>query len=87
VGAPGQNNPRQAGNADSLGAEAEMGPSDDLLRVFMLNTDGKLSGPLWSQEMKDGLEGPSVLLVQRLKDAVERAYPPPSPASAKQPAP
>lgn len=69
------NNPTQEGIGTSLGAGGEVGPPYDLLRVFMLTTDGKLSGPLWYREMKDGLDAPSVLLLQQLKDAVERAYP------------
>jgi len=69
------------GNSESLGARTEVGPSEDLLRVFAINPDGKRTAVLWSREMKDGLDGPSVLLVQQLKEAVERAYPtnPPAP--------
>jgi hypothetical protein len=81
------NDPRQAGSgaSTSLGAEAEVGPSDDLLEVYMLTPDGKLSGRLWWREMKDGLVGPSVLLLQQLKNAVEHAYP--TPPQAKKPTP
>jgi hypothetical protein len=84
---PGHN-PGQAGDSedsDNLGARSEVGPSDDLLRVFALNTDGKRTAALWTREMKDGLDGPSVLLVQQLKNAVEHAYPANPPA--KQPVP
>jgi hypothetical protein len=84
---PGHN-PGQAGgldDSDNLGARSEVGPSDDLLRVFALNSDGKRTAALWARELKDGLDGPSVVLVQQLKDAVERAYP--SNPPAKQPAP
>jgi hypothetical protein len=79
------NDPRQTGASTSLGAETEVGPPDDMLEVYMLTPDGKLSGRLWWREMKDGLDGPSVLLLQQLKDAVERAYPTPPPA--KKPTP
>jgi|SRR5271157_2596832 len=89
VGAPRQPNqlpghdPSQA-EGDSVGAEAEIGPEDDMLRVFTLSSEGKLSNPVWSRELKDGLARPSVPLLQQLKDEVERAYPPAPPA---QPAP
>jgi hypothetical protein len=62
-----------------------VGPPDDLLEVYMLTPDGKLSGRLWWREMKDGLDGPSVLLLQQLKNAVEHAYP--TPPQAKKPTP
>ena len=64
----------------------EFGPSDDTLRVFALATQGKLSGPLWSSEMKDGLDAPTVPLFRSLKEAVDRAYPPQSASQATIPA-
>lgn len=69
---------------DTAGVQGEIGPSDDLLRVFWVKPDHKLAGPIWSREMKDGLDSPAVLLLRQLKDAVEAAYPPPQ--AAKQPA-
>jgi len=71
---PGQQLPR-AGNSEQVGVGSEVGPPDDILRVYGLTSDGKLNGPLWSREMKDGLESPSVLLVRQLKDTVEKSYP------------
>jgi hypothetical protein len=73
-----------------LGAEAETGPRADILRVYTLNPDGKLLGPIWSRDMEDGLDAPSVPLVQQLRSAVDKAYPPeaaqqPPPAPATQP--
>ena len=80
--------PRQDGIGTSVGAAGEVGPPDDLLRVFTQTPDGKLTGPLWSREMKDGLDKPSVLLLQQLKQAVEHAYPPvPPPQPAQNPKP
>ncbi len=76
---PGQN-PMQTGGGDSMGG-APMGSTEDLLQVFTLNPNGKLSAPLWSRQMKDGLDGPSVMLVHVLKSAVEAAYPPPAPSA------
>ena len=66
--------------ADQFGVQTEVGPSDDLFRVFSRTPSGKLSGPIWSREMKDGLDPPSVLLLRQLKDAVEAAYPAQPPA-------
>jgi hypothetical protein len=83
---PGQN-PNRADSADTLGARGEVGPADDMLRVFTLTPQGKLSGPLWSREMKDGLDAPDVMLLHSLREAVDHAYPPQSATQpGKQPA-
>ncbi len=66
---PGQ--PRDDGDVAGMGTE--VGPSDDVLKVFLLTSDGKLVGPVWNREMKDGLDGPGVPLLQLLRDAVEQA--------------
>jgi len=79
---PGRN-PDRTDTIDTLGARGEVGPNDDTLRVFVLTPQGKLSGPLWSREMKDGLDGPDVMLLRALREAVDHAYPP---QSASQPA-
>jgi hypothetical protein len=90
-GAPGNSNPGanpdRTGNADELGARTEFGPADDTLRVFSLGSQGKLSGPLWSSEMKDGLDAPTVPLFRTLKEAVDRAYPPQSASQPPNPPP
>jgi len=57
-----------------------------MLRVYIVNGDGKLSGPLWTREMQDGLDAPGLMLLQQLRAAVERAYPTQPPAP-KQPTP
>jgi hypothetical protein len=67
--------PGQPGDSDTLGASAPMGIEGDRLMVYTM-TDGKRKGPIWTRELQGGLDGPSVLLVQQLKGAVERAYPP-----------
>ena len=69
--------PSQGGISERVGVGTEVGPSDDLLRIFMLTGDKKLSGPLWAREMDGGLDAPGVRLVEQLKAAVEKAYPPP----------
>jgi hypothetical protein len=75
---PGQSSaPREGPSRDqgSFGADGGVGPADDLLRVYTLNGDGKLMGPIWSRSMDGGLDGPSVQLIEQLKSAVEHAYP------------
>jgi len=85
AGQPGQAG-GQPGDSDNIGAEAEIGPANDMLRVYIVNGDGKLSGPLWTREMQDGLDAPGLMLLQQLRAAVERAYPTQPPAP-KQPTP
>ncbi|MGD0630620.1 MAG: hypothetical protein ABR987_14910 [Terracidiphilus sp.] len=67
--------PGQPGDPDPMRAAAQMAPEGDRLMVYTF-TDGKRKGPIWTRELQGGLDGPSVLLVQQLKGAVERAYPP-----------
>ena len=78
ISPPGQN-PRAGQTGDSLGVGTEVGPDDDLLQVFSFNPDGKLIGPIWTGEMPDGLDGPRVPLLQRLRGVVDCAYPNPPP--------
>jgi len=82
--APGQAG-GQAEDPDGVGKEAEVGPENDMLRVYLVSSDGKLSGPLWTREIKDGLDAPQLVLFQQLRTAVERAYP--SQPPGKQPTP
>ena len=67
-------------------ADASRGPNDstsqdgfrrekDQLSVYTLQSNGKLKGPIWNDEMDRGLQSPSILLLQRLKAQVEKAYP------------
>jgi hypothetical protein len=57
----------------------------DQLWVYAIQSDGKLKGPIWRSEQERGLNSPNVLLLQRLKDEVEKAYP--SPPAKQQPIP
>ena len=77
--------PGQTGDQDGIGAAAEVGPDIDILRVYLLSSDGKLMGPVWSRQIQDGLEAPSVVLLQQLRTAVERAYPSQPPPSKPTP--
>ena len=71
----------QPGDGDNLGASAEVGPGNDVLRVYLLDADHKRLGPVYTREMQDGLAAPEVPLMQQLRTAVEHAYPsqPPPP--------
>ncbi len=71
--------PRQPGqlpgNSDEVGVGGEVGPSDDILQVFTTDPNGKMVGPIWHREMRDGLNAPAVPLLQQLRAAVDKAYP------------
>jgi hypothetical protein len=48
---------------------------NDELRVYTIQPDGKLKGPIWRDDLERGLNTPNILLLQRLKLEVEKAYP------------
>ena len=77
---PGGRNPSdpnsRGGVSTEIGAGVEVGPPDDMLRVYSVNPDGSRGAILWTGSMQDGLNAPQVLLVKQLKQAVEKAYPP-----------
>jgi len=79
---PGQGG--TGGDGVGVGAEGEVGPENDMLRVYLVSSDGELTGPIWTREIQDGLDPPTVLLIQQLRTAVERAYPSQPPATKKQ---
>ncbi len=60
-----------AGNSSPDGLTQEK----DELRVYTIQSDGKLKGPIWRSEQERGLNGPNSLLLRRLKDEVEKSYP------------
>jgi hypothetical protein len=68
--------PGPPGDQDPASTSTQMGPDDDRLMIYTLNANGKRKGPIWTHEMKDGLDAPRLLLLSQLKDAVELAYPP-----------
>jgi hypothetical protein len=67
-GAPGKTD----ADAAPLGG-AEVGPNEDLFRVYSLEPDGKLSGPIWQKTLKDGLDAPQLVLFEKFKEAVNAA--------------
>jgi hypothetical protein len=79
---PANTNGDRTDSYETVGARGEVGPADDIMRVYSLS-QGKLMGPLWSSEMKDGLDAPAVMLLRSLRQAVDHAYPP---QAASQPA-
>jgi hypothetical protein len=58
-----------------VGVDAEAGPPDDILSIYIVNPSGGLDGPVWSHSLKGGLDAPSLPLFARIKHEVETAYP------------
>jgi hypothetical protein len=85
VGSPtrpqGKNNPfpqdpsTDSSHGTGVGAESEVGSPDDTLSVFLVSASGSRTGPIWSHNLKDGLNAPGIPLFKRLKQEVEEAYP------------
>ena len=67
------------GSADGLIHEK------DELYVYTIQPDGKLKGPIWRDDLERGLNTPNILLLQRLRLEVEKAYP--AQPATKQPTP
>jgi len=62
-------------HSSGVGAESEVGSPDDTLSVFLVSASGSRTGPIWSHNLKDGLNAPGIPLFKRLKQEVEEAYP------------
>lgn len=58
-----------------MGARGEVGPPDDMLRVFLRNDDNKRGAPIWTGRQDDGLDAPEIPLLRQLRVAVDQAYP------------
>ena len=71
--------PGSNGSPDGLTRE------NDELRVYTIQSDGKLKGPIWRDDLERGLNTPNILLLQRLRLEVEKAYP--AQPATKQPTP
>jgi hypothetical protein len=65
---PNAPSPSATGGAGRDGIAA--GPDEDMFWVYWRSTDGKLNGPIWQQNLKDGLDTPTLVLFQNFKDAV-----------------
>ena len=73
----GQNNPGGGrGTSTEMGADGEAGPAEDMLRIYAVTPDGKRGAMLWSSEMKDGLDAPSLMLLRQFRQELDKAYPP-----------
>jgi hypothetical protein len=48
----------------------EVGPDEDLFWVYSLDPDGKLTGPVWQKDQKEGLDAPDMPLFEKFKKDV-----------------
>lgn len=71
---PGQQQ-RPGGIGMGAGVGAEAGPPDDMLEVYLLNSDGSRGAKIWQRSFPNGLNPPDVLLVLQLRKAVDKEYP------------
>jgi len=58
-----------------IGAQAEVGPPDDMLSVYLRNPEGQRGARIWIGRQDDGLNAPDVPLLHQLRAAVDQAYP------------
>jgi hypothetical protein len=65
--------PGQMGDQDSISSATEIGVDADRLMVFTPDGYLKRKSPIWTREIRDGLNAPSFLLLGQLRDAVELA--------------
>ena len=68
----GSNQPT-AKEGDKVGAGPEVAGRDDLFFVYLFNPDGSLTGPIWMQHQKDGLDTPNVPLFKQFKGSIDAA--------------
>jgi hypothetical protein len=48
----------------------EIGPNEDIFWVYSLDPDGKLTGPIWRKNLKDGLDPQELVLFESFKKDV-----------------
>ena len=65
-----------------MSAANQASPEGDSLRVYTLNEKGRLSGPIWTREIPDGLDPPNIMVLEQLKIAIDHTFPLSSPAPA-----
>ena len=70
-----QNQPDASQSGPNNNYPDGMTQEKDQLWVYTIQSDGKLKGPIWRSEQERGLNGPNVLLLRKLKDEVEKAFP------------
>ena len=69
---PSPPDPTRSDNSVGVGVDAEAGPADDLLSIYLDNPSGAL---LWSHSLKGGLDAPGLPLLQRIEHEVDTTYP------------
>lgn len=90
MGATPNDMPAPQGGQFDQGRDTGMGLNDDTafdvdrLEVCQLKPNGKLTHPLWSRSMENGLNPQRLPLFVAFRDEVEKVYPTP-PAAAPQP--
>ena len=62
--------PSPTGTGVGVREGVEAGPDEDMFWVYWRTADGRLNGPIWQQNLKDGLNAPTLVLFQNFKDAV-----------------
>lgn len=76
VGIPASGQPRgQTRPGVGVSTQSEAGTPDDLFEVCQINSQGKLSAPIWMHTLAGGLDGPDLPLFAQFRDAVDRDYP------------
>jgi len=80
AGGSGSSGQGSGGTVRGVNVGGEAGPPDDILEVYMLNSDGSQGTKIWQRSIPDGLNAPQVNLVAELKKAVEKDYPKNPPA-------
>jgi hypothetical protein len=48
----------------------EVGANEDIFWVYSLDPEGKLTGPIWRKNLKDGLDAPELVLFEKFKKDV-----------------
>jgi hypothetical protein len=82
----GSRDPSSAQDPGSdIGARGEVGPPDDMLRVYLRNPDGKRGTLIWTGRQDDGLDTPNIPLLRQLRTAIDQAYPVNPPAQPQKP--
>jgi hypothetical protein len=69
---PSPPDPTSSDDSVGVGVDAEAGPPDDLLSIYLETPSGAL---LWSHSLKGGLDAPGLPLLQRIEHEVDTTYP------------